>query len=124
MAVAVGALAAAAAAAGHRGRLPVPVQARTAAGPRPLHARRPGRVPDRRHHARDARVPAPAVPPVHRAGAPIRARVPDAHGRHPVRDRQRLRVHQGGAHHQRVQVRRPTRLRPVPRAVRRRPQQL
>jgi len=70
-------------------------------------ARRSGGVPGHRDAVRHGRAQGQSVPPVHRTGPPVRARLRHDHGIDAVRDRQRLPVHQGSAHHQRFQVWRP-----------------
>lgn len=90
----------------------------------PCQAGRPDVVSSHRGAARHERTPRQAVPQVHWAGTSVRARVRHDHGIDAMRDRQRLSVHQGGAHHQRLQVRWTARLFPVQRAFLRWPEQL
>jgi len=76
-------------------------------------ASRSDRVSDHRDAARHGRSPGQPFPTVHRAGPPVRARLRHDHGIVSVRDRQRLSVYQGSAHHQWFQVRWPAQLFPL-----------
>lgn len=80
-------------------------------------ASRSDRVSNHRDAACHERSPGQPFPTVHRAVPPVRARLRHDHGIDAVRDRQRLSVHQGSAHHQWFQVRWPAQLFPLQRTV-------
>lgn len=84
----------------------------------PAGARWPDRLTGHRVADGHGRGPGPTVQAVHQAEPHLRAHLQHGHGNHAVRRDQRLSVHQGRAHHQRVQVRWTSKLFQIQRAVR------